>query len=215
MRWGMVIDLKRCVGCYACTLACKAEHFLPPGMLWNRVIIGEAGKYPAVRKLILPVLCNHCSEPACVEVCPTGASYKREDGVVIIDADKCVGCGYCIMACPYKQRTRYDERKESYPGQGYTPFELMAEELYPLQEKTAVKCNFCVEKIDEGLSRGLIPGIDRDATPACVIACPTNARTFGDLDDPTCDAARLIREKKGEQLHPDFGTDPSVYYLDY
>ena len=215
MRWGMVIDLKKCIGCYACTLGCKAEHFLPPGIFFNRVIIGEAGKFPAVRKLILPVLCNHCSEAACVAVCPTGASTIREDGVVLIEADKCVGCGYCIMACPYRQRTRLEEREEYHPGQGYTPYEQMADDSYPLEEKTAIKCNFCVEKLDEGLANGLTPGVDREATPACVIACPAHARVFGDLDDAMCEASHLIREKKGEQLHPDFGTDPSVYYLDY
>jgi len=215
MRWGMVIDLKRCIGCYACTLACKAEHFLPPGIFWNRVIISETGTFPAARKLILPVLCNHCSDAACVAVCPTGASHRREDGVVLIDAHKCVGCGYCVVACPYRQRTRFEERKEYHPGQGYTPFELMADQLYPLEEKTAIKCNLSVERLDEGLAKGLTPGVDRDSTPSCVIACPAKARIFGDLDDPRSEAARLIREKKGEQLHPDFGTDPSVYYLDY
>lgn len=215
MRWGMIIDLQKCIGCYACTLACKAEHFLPPGVFWNRVIISEAGTYPASRKLIYPVLCNHCSEAACVSVCPTGASARREDGVVLIDYDKCVGCGYCIMACPYKQRTKFEERKEYYPGQGYTPWEEIGEQLYPLEEGTAVKCNFCVERIDEGIAKGLTPGVDRDASPACVIACPTKARVFGNLDQADSEAARLIREKKGEQLHSDFGTDPSVYYLTY
>ena len=95
------------------------------------------------------------------------------------------------------------------------PVEQVAEDLYPLQEKTAIKCNLCVEKIDYGLENGLVPGVDREATPACCIACPAHARVFGDLDDAMCQASHLIRERKGEQLHPDFGTDPSVYYLDY
>jgi phenylacetyl-CoA:acceptor oxidoreductase subunit 1 len=119
------------------------------------------------------------------------------------------------MACPYRQRTRYEGRQEYHSGQGYTPWENIGEDLYPLQENTVIKCNFCVEKLDDGLAKGLTPGVDREATPACVIACPTMARVFGDLDKADGDAARLIREKKGEQLHSDFGTDPSVYYLDY
>ena len=77
-RWGMAIELKRCVGCYACVLACKAEHFLPPDIYWNRVLIGEKGKYPAVTKLIYSVRCNHCAEPKCVNVCPTGATQQRD-----------------------------------------------------------------------------------------------------------------------------------------
>ena len=214
-RWGMAIDLQRCVGCYACTVSCKQVHFLPPGIFWNRIITTESGKYPSVRKLTYPVLCNHCSEAACVEVCPTGASSRREDGMVLIDYDNCVGCGYCIMACPYKQRTRYEERKEYFPGQGYTPYEQMAELFFPLKKKTAVKCNFCVEQIDSGLEKGLIPGVDREATPTCVNACPTKARVFGDLDESESTVARLVRERKGEQLRPDFGTDPSIYYISY
>ena len=173
--------------------------------------MSEAGEYPSVRKLTYPVLCNHCDEAACVEVCPTAASSRREDGVVLIDYDKCVGCSYCIMACPYKQRTRYEKRGEYFPGQGHTPYEQMAGSLYPLKEKTAVKCNFCVERIDTGLANGLTPGIEREATPSCVNACPTKARVFGDLDAPESNVTRLIREKKGEQLRPDFGTNPSVY----
>ncbi|MCR4393864.1 MAG: (4Fe-4S)-binding protein, partial [Dehalococcoidales bacterium] len=91
MRWGMAIELKRCIGCYACVLACKAEHFLPPDIFWNRVLIGEKGKYPTVSKIILSVRCNQCANPKCVDACPTGATQKREDGIVWVDEDKCVG----------------------------------------------------------------------------------------------------------------------------
>lgn len=213
-RWGMVIDLQRCIGCWACTIACKQEHFLPPGVLWNRVLIGESGKYPAVRKEMYPVLCNHCREAACVQACPTGATYHREDGLVLVDYNKCMGCRYCVIACPYQQRTFYaDDKKEYFPGQGLTPFEELGRKLYPLQKGTVVKCTFCVERIDEGQRRGLKPGIDREATPACVNACPTKARVFGDLDDPWSEISTLIKEKRGSQFHPEFGTDPSVYYL--
>lgn len=210
----MVIDLNRCIGCYACMLACKQEHFLPPAVFWARVLIGETGKYPAVQKQMYPVLCNHCKDAACVEVCPTGATIKRVDGIVIIDYDKCVGCRYCMMACPYQQRTFYsDDQQQYFPNQGLTEWEVIGKQLYPFQKGTVVKCNFCLERVDEGLRQGLRPGIDREATPACVNACPAKARYFGDLDDPSSEVSRLIAEKKGFQLHPEFGTNPSVYYV--
>ncbi|MCX6013100.1 MAG: 4Fe-4S dicluster domain-containing protein [Chloroflexi bacterium] len=216
MRWGLVIDLKKCIGCYSCTVNCKAEHFLPPDMFWNRVLITETGKYPAVRKIIYPVICNHCEDAACVTVCPTEATTRREDGIVYVDGEKCMGCRYCLLACPYQMRSYYSgERKEYFPGQGLTPLEEMADKLYPLKGGTVVKCNFCMERIDAGLEKGLTPGVDREATPACVGACPTKARYFGDLDNPQSEVSRLIREKKGEQLKPEYETDPSVYYLVY
>ena len=211
-RWGLVIDVFRCVQCYSCQISCKQYYFLPPGIFFNRVVTGETGKYPAVRKHTYPVLCNHCKEAPCVNVCPTGASTKRDDGIVEIDADKCVGCKYCVIACPYQQRTPY-EFIELYPGQGITQYEAFGQEYRPQQEGTAVKCTFCKDRVDEGVSKGLIPGVDREATPVCVNACPAKARTFGDLDNPESKAARLIRQRHGVQLHPDFGTEPAVYYI--
>lgn len=213
-RFAMVIDLQKCVACYSCQVSCKQEHFLPPGIFWGRVVVGETGKYPNVTKQIYPVLCNHCTEAACVKVCPTGATSKREDGIVVIDHDKCVGCRYCVIACPYQQRTFYaDGKKEYFPGQGFTELELIGRELYPLQPGTVVKCNFCAERIDEGLKKGLKPGLDREATPACVIACPPKARYFGDLDDPSSEVSVLIRQRKAVPLHPEYGTEPNVYYI--
>jgi phenylacetyl-CoA:acceptor oxidoreductase subunit 1 len=213
-RWGMVIDLRRCIGCYSCAISCKQEHFLPPGMFWNRVLISETGHYPTVTKQIYPVGCNHCKEAICVKVCPTRATTRREDGIVIIDADKCVGCRYCVVACPYQQRTFYaDGKKEYFPGQGLTEYELIGKELYSLQAGTVVKCNFCAERIEKGIEKGLEPGRDREATPACAIACPTKARYFGDLDNPNSEVSTLIKEKRGFQLHPEYGTDPSIYYI--
>ncbi len=213
-RWGMVVDLERCVGCYACMIACKQEHFLPPGIFWGRLVVGETGKYPAASKQLYPVLCNHCKEAACVNVCPTGATTRREDGIVTVDYDQCVGCRYCLVACPYQMRSYHsDGKKEYFPGQGFTELEVIGRQLYPLQPGTVVKCNFCTERIDEGLAKGLRPGVDREATPACVNACSTEARTFGDLDDSSSEVSRLVREKGGFQLHPEFGTEPSVYYV--
>jgi len=195
-------------------IACKEEHFLPPGMFWNRVLISETGIYPTVTKQIYPVGCNHCKEAACVKVCPTRATIRRADGIVVVDADKCVGCRYCLVSCPYQQRTFYsDDKKEYFPGQGQTELEAMGKNLYPLQKGTVVKCNFCAERIDAGLKKGLKPGIDREASPACVITCPTQARQFGDLDDPASEVSRLIKEQRAFQLHPEYGTDPSIFYI--
>ena len=214
-RWGMVIDLKKCIGCWGCSISCKEEHFLPRGILWNRVLISERGKFPTAEKVMYPVLCNHCKDAACVEVCPTGASFKREDGIVLIDYDQCTGCRACAVACPYQQRTFYDgENDEYFPGQGLTAFEVLGREIYPLQKGTVVKCNFCVERLEEGQEKGQKPGVDQDATPACVNICPVGARTFGDLDDPRSNVSELIRRRKGTPFHEEFGTDPSVYYID-
>jgi len=213
-RWGMVIDLRRCIGCYSCMISCKQEHFLPPGMFWNRVLISETGQYPTVTKQIFPMGCNHCKEAVCVKVCPTRATTRREDGIVIIDADKCVGCRYCVVACPYQQRTFHaDGKKEYFPGQGLTEYEAIGKKLYPLEKGTVVKCNFCAERIEKGIEKGLEPGKDCEATPACVIACSTKARYFGNLDDPNSEVSTLIKEKRGFQLHPEYGTDPSIYYI--
>ena len=215
-RWGMVIDTFTCVGCYACQISCKQAHFLPPNIFWNRLCITETGKYQAIRKHTYPILCNHCKEAPCVNVCPTGASYKREDGIVVIDYDKCVGCKYCVIACPYQQRTPY-EFKQQYPGQSLTEYETFGKELssFQYEEGTAVKCIFCMDRVDDGIAKGLTPGVDWEATPVCVNACPTKSRHFGDLDNPQSKVSGLIREKKGQQLHPEFETDPSVYYLTY
>jgi len=211
----MVIDQKRCIGCYSCSIACRQEHFVPREIFFNRVLVTEKGQFPTISKIIMPVQCNHCAEAACVKVCPTGASTTRQDGLVLVDEDKCVGCHYCVVACPYRMRTPYDDPKSEYfPGQGLTPYEILGKKLFPYQAGTVLKCTFCVERLDEGLKKGLKPGLDREATPACVLTCPTQTRTFGDLDDPLSAISRLILERKAQPIHPEFGTQPSVYYCD-
>jgi molybdopterin-containing oxidoreductase family iron-sulfur binding subunit len=214
-RWGMVIDLKRCVACYSCVISCKQEHFLPPGTFWNRVLISEEGEYAVAIRRVYPILCNHCEEPVCVKVCPTGATTRRQDGIVTIDPDKCSGCRYCLVACPYQQRTFYsDNKKQYFPGQRLTEPEVIGRKLYPHQPGTTSKCNFCAEKIDKGIQQGLKPGIDRAATPACVTSCPAQARYFGDLHEPHSNVSMLITTRKGYRLRPELGTDPSIYYVD-
>lgn len=199
MRWGMVIDLKRCIGCYGCQLSCKAENGTPPGVFFARVVKSEEGTYPAVRQLFLPVLCNHCENAPCVKACPTGASFVWEDGgVVDIDPDKCVGCRSCMMACPYGNRY-FNDKQQHYYEQGPTPYEEKRTSRH--QTGVVMKCNFCRPRVLEGKA------------PACVENCPTVARVFGDLDDPNSEVSRLIKERGGFPLHPELGTRPSVYYL--
>ena len=199
MRWGMVIDLKRCIGCYGCQLACKAEHGTPPGVYFARVLKQEEGQYPTVRQLFLPVLCNHCEDPPCVDACPTGASFKwEEDGIVDIDHDRCVGCRACMMACPYTNRYFNDQPPHYFP-QGMTPYEEARTQRH--QQNVVMKCNFCRDRVRAG------------KLPACVANCPTIARHFGDLDDPLSEVSVLIKERGGFTLHPEIGTGPSVYYL--
>jgi Fe-S-cluster-containing dehydrogenase component len=199
MRYGMVIDLKRCVGCYGCQLSCKAEHGTPPGVFFARVSKREFGTFPNTQLIFLPLLCFHCAEAPCVDVCPSGASHYREGGIVDINADACVGCRACMQACPYSARYYNEEQRFYFPGQGLTPYE----EARYVKDNTGIvmKCNFCIDRVQNGLE------------PACVANCATRARTFGDLDDPHSDISRLIRLRGGQQLQPEQGTNPSVYYL--
>jgi Fe-S-cluster-containing dehydrogenase component len=209
----MVLDLTKCVGCYACVVACKQENFLPGEVFYNRVLISEEGTYPIVAKKMYPIQCNHCKDAVCVKVCPTGATQRREDGLVWIDHDQCVGCRYCMISCPYQVRVYYDKFKEYFPGQGLTEIETIGRILSPHQTGVVRKCNFCMKRIDSGLKKGLSPGQDREATPACVIACPTKTRTFGDLNDPYSGISMLIREKRAVPFHPEFNTEPSCFYI--
>ncbi len=194
----MVIDLKRCVGCYGCQVACKAENGTRPGIMWARVLKSETGTYPAVRRLSLPVLCMQCREPACLPVCPTGATVQRPDGIVTIDRALCIGCRYCMQACPYGARY-FNDGDGAYFGQTPTPYEQACAGDHA--DGVVEKCDFCIARVERGLD------------PACVANCMTRARVFGDLSDPESEPSRLIRAKGGFQLNPDFGTDPCVYYL--
>ncbi len=202
MRHGMVIDLKRCIGCYSCVVVCKAENVTPPGVFWSRVLQKEEGQYPTTRLTFFPVLCNHCQEPRCRDICPTGATVKEEDGRVSINYDICIGCRACMMACPYNARSYWGKPKDTmYFPDGTNPYEQAGLQEY--QRATVQKCNFCYEK---RVSKGL--------EPACVMSCPTKARTFGNLDDPRSEISLLIRERRGSQFLAELGTDPSVYYID-
>ncbi len=200
-RWGMVIDLERCIGCQTCTMTCKVSNSLPPGTFWARVLKQEIGTYPNARMVSLPVLCMHCEDPPCVPVCPTGASQRRDDGIVWIDYDKCIGCRYCMQSCPYEARSFHTELSTYFEEE--TPYEQVTSQVLGngLQKGTVSKCNFCMDRVDAG----------RD--PACVDTCLGKARIFGDLNDPESEVSQLLQNREHEVLHPEAGTKPSVSYL--
>jgi len=194
-----VIDLDVCVGCHACVVSCKEWNTggaagplsdqdpfgaKVSGAWLNRVHSYEAGSGSLARVVHFPKSCLHCQDAPCVTVCPTGASYKRgEDGIVLVDEDKCIGCGLCAWACPYGAREM------------------------DLADQVMKKCTLCVDRIyDDDLA-------EVDRIPACVRTCPTNARHFGDLGDPQSDVSRMVAERGGFELMPEQGTRPVNRYL--
>ena len=207
-KWGMVIDQEKCVGCSQCELACRANNEVPPEISWTRVIkVGEGEG----RDVYLPRPCMHCEKAPCVEVCPVKASYKRADGIVMMDYDRCIGCRYCEVACPYGARAfnwkDFTEDNPAVPAWGEPEIERRPRGVVE-------KCSFCYNRIDRGLEMGLMPGVDAYATPVCVVACPTGARVFGDLNDPESEVSKILANNPSAyQLREDLGTAPLVYYL--
>ena len=201
-RYGMAFDLRRCIGCNACVIGCKQENSLPDGVFFTRTLSEEYGVFPAVNRVYIPTLCNHCDDAPCEKVCPSGATYTRDDGIVMVDDEKCIGCNSCAVACPYDQRSVMS--KELFDnglfGEGeLTPFEEQG--YVRFTPGTVTKCDFCSERVDAGLD------------PACVVTCPTDARIFGDLDAPDSDVSILIRERGGRPPLPEKNTKPKVYYI--
>ena len=203
-RLAMLIDLTRCIGCDACTIACKQENGTPQDTFFARVLNVETGTYPDVKRLYIPVLCNHCEDPACLKACPNKAIFRRPDGIVLIDQDRCRGTGACVSACPYGNVILHREDEEWYLNSD-EPYER--DFVKPrLREKVARKCTYCAHRVDEGLQ------------PACVVACPTTARIFGDLEDPESDVSAYVEQEnlRGREtfkLLPEAGTEPSGLYL--
>jgi phenylacetyl-CoA:acceptor oxidoreductase subunit 1 len=208
-RWGMVVDLNRCVGCQTCTIACKHANDTPPGVQWRRVLDVEQGTFPNVQREFLVTGCQHCAEPPCVPVCPTGATRQRLDGMVTMDYDLCIGCAYCAVACPYQARTIVHDREWFYGR------ETVQEQAVAHEERVGVaqKCTFCAERVDEGLEAGRVPGLDLDYTPACSASCIASAIHFGDFNDPASNVSRLVEENASFQMHAQLGTDPQIKYL--
>jgi len=190
----MVIDLTTCTGCRACVAACALENKTPYWANKYRTHVEDVtrGQYPDVERSFLPHLCMHCDEPACVEACPTGASYVGEGGSVQIDRDKCIDCRYCVAACPYGQRYQYTR-------------EDMAQAEAIFGETAGAdfmdKCTFCEHRVAQGMD------------PACVATCLAGARIFGDLDDPTSEVAQMVNSGTAQPIAPEAGTKPKVFYV--
>lgn len=220
-HWVMVIDQRKCIGCHACTIACVAENKLPPGVVYRPVMIEEIGTYPNVTMRFTPRPCMQCENPPCVPVCPVKATYKNEEGVVIVDYDQCIGCRYCVTACPYGARTfdfgaTYTEELPDAEGliagrtatEGYervSAFEYS--EVRPREDHTQSpagnvrKCHFCLHRLKEGM------------LPACTTTCIGRATYFGDANDPDSLVSELIASPNVMRLKEELGTQPRVYYL--
>lgn len=204
-HYGMAIDTKRCVGCNACTTACKIANNVPEGIFWTRALTdgGDAadtpkGTFPNLEMRYVTVSCQHCENPACAKVCPVGATYKDpETGIVRQDYDKCIGCRMCIAACPYTGVRSFNWQEPAYP-MDFAVGDVDA----PVHQKHVVeKCTFCYQRQARG------------EVPACMDLCPARARFWGDFDDPDSEVSKLIREREYMQLLPEKGTKPSTYYL--
>ncbi len=206
-QWAMVINQSKCTGCEQCSLACNANNDINPAMRWNKVLKDGTVKG---NQVYVPRPCMQCENAPCVEVCPVGASYYRDDGIVMMDYEKCIGCRYCQVACPYDARVF---NWESFEGENpYVP-EWGDPEVERRPRGVPEKCSFCYQRIDRGLELGLVPGEDPAATPVCVVACPTGARIFGDLNDPNSKVSQALRENPSYRLRENLGTKPRVYYL--
>jgi phenylacetyl-CoA:acceptor oxidoreductase subunit 1 len=208
-RWTMIADLERCVGCQTCTASCRHANATSPAVQWRKVLDVEAGVFPNVSRTFVPVGCQHCADPPCMHVCPTTATRQRTDGIVIIDYDLCIGCAYCEVACPYQARFLVNAQHFAYG----TAMRNEIEREDPARLGVAQKCTFCSDRIDFGLNNGLKPGLEPRATPACVNSCIADALQFGDVDDPSSNVSRLLREQKHFRMHSELGTEPNFFYL--
>ncbi|WP_417347921.1 arsenate respiratory reductase iron-sulfur subunit ArrB [Ferrimonas sp.] len=225
MKFGMVIDLQKCVGCGGCDLACKTENNTPDGIQWSHHITKTEGKFPDVNYSYIPTLCNHCEDAACVKVCPTGAMHKADNGLTLQDNDECIGCRRCERACPYgvisfnkgSPHRNWQDDHELVAGGTVSPKEVLMVsgakhsphenpergDTYPVTRpvKTVEKCTLCDHRLAQGLN------------PACVDTCPAGARVVGDLSDPYSEVSRLLKMHQSMQLKPEAGTKPRVYYI--
>lgn len=225
-RLGMVIDRQKCTGCGACAITCKNENNVQDHHFWASRISKTVGEFPNARYDYLPTLCNHCEKAPCVKVCPTKAMHKGEGNVTMHDPGKCIGCRYCIVACPYQvihvneQKTHKEWREDKPVMEGtsspvevtrqvggtvipyYNPARELSRKGSGLRTKgIAEKCTLCEHRLKNG------------ELPYCVESCPANARIFGDLNDPNSAVSQLLVKFHGWRLKEELGTEPKVFYI--
>lgn len=222
-RYGMVIDLDACSGCRACMMACKVENNTPENVFWMKVFRLEEHEYPNTTVSFLPRPCMHCDNAPCVKVCPVAARIKRDDGLVVVDSDRCIGCRYCMIACPYgvnnfqwtdPEKLQYadwnDPDVNALSGGQVPPYKNPDGEKEYQGRKVAVsghnhgvteKCTFCVHRAA------------KNQVPACVANCPSLALFFGDLDDPNSVVSRILAKRSSFRLKEEIGTKPRVHYV--
>lgn len=197
-KWGMVVDLDKCNGCKVCETVCREENNVP---FWNEpsydaywIRVAEVKQdrpgLPAAQERPIPLLCAHCDDPPCAHVCPTKATFKREDGLVLIDEHRCIGCRYCVIACPYHARSMIFRDNDVRTNK----------DVPKLMRGVASKCTFCVHRIDDG------------RLPACVEKCPHNALSFGNLKDASSHVGEVVESGKTGILRPNLRVGPNVYY---
>jgi phenylacetyl-CoA:acceptor oxidoreductase 27-kDa subunit len=208
-RWGMVIDLRKCIGCATCREVCDQSDERPPGVSRSVIEKGK-GSDAQEERFFITMSCMHCEHPLCQDTCPTGATYRRPDGIIEIRENLCIGCGACIVACPYRARSIC--REDVIRWQEFSD-RSAKEEFTTDRIGICTKCNFCSGIIDTGLQKGMKPGEDPEATPLCVRFCIAEALYFGDLDDKESKVSKLIQENKITRLLEEMDTDPSIYYI--
>lgn len=203
-RLGMAVDTMRCIGCQTCAMACKFENNLPKNVWWNQAkTIGgthadtPSGQFPAVKMSFFTLSCQHCDNAPCAKVCPTGATSVRDDGIVFMDTSKCIGCRYCMVACPYEGVRNFNWDEPTYN----VDHAVGAANIQEHHKGTVDKCSLCYHRVDVGLE------------PACVANCPARARVFGDLSDSNSEISQLVATREYYQLQPEQGTRPSVFFL--
>ncbi|MEE8422060.1 MAG: 4Fe-4S dicluster domain-containing protein [Dehalococcoidia bacterium] len=224
-KYAMVIDLDRCYGCRACMVACKIENNTPEAHFWMYVFRLESGEYPNAEMSFMPRPCQHCGNAPCVKVCPVGARYKESSGLTAMDWDRCIGCRYCEVACPYgvnyfNWKDPADSQYLDWDDEALIPITNSASPPYANPDLAGrygedrrriaggnhlkgvtEKCTFCVHRLEQGLQ------------PACVANCPAGALHFGDLDNPDSTVTRILAAKRSWRLAEEFNTEPSVYYV--
>jgi len=200
-KWGMVIDVSKCRDdCTACLDACRNENNVAfhGDKRWDihwirKVELESTDRAIPIERTVL-LMCNHCDNPPCAQVCPVQATYKREDGIVVVDHHRCIGCRYCMIACPYNARFFNYKENPDWPNK----------EFPKRSHGVAESCTFCAHLVDRG------------EQPACVAACAASgegALTFGNLNDPDSEVSRLVAERPVKRIREDWGTEPKVYYI--